>query len=363
MEPITVTEKKTKQYDITFETSFDNLNAIVEELCPKATKCVIISDTNVSKIYLDEVKSKISLPSSSFIFEAGEESKNMDTLQNILDFFYSEKLSRKDVVISLGGGVVSDMTGFASSMYLRGVNHIICPTSLLSMADASVGGKTAIDYKGKKNLIGAFNNPNHIYMNVETLKSLPDRQYFAGFAEIMKAGLIQDQKFYTWLIEMMYEICEKDNETVSTMLKRSIEIKKSIVEKDPYEETGLRMLLNLGHTIGHGIEGVLSDQYIHGECVSLGCVAAAYISYKMELISSDVYYEIRDMFVPFYLPISIETDKVDEIYNALTYDKKNSEGKIVMVLLNRIGKAFVSREVPNELIKEAIEELNFKEED
>lgn len=363
MEPIKVTEKKIKQYDIVFYTSFDKLNDHIKEVCPKATKCVIISDTNVSKIYLDELKSKISLPSAEYIFEAGEERKNMDTLQEILDFLYTQKLSRKDVVISLGGGVVSDMAGFASCIYMRGVNHVICPTSLLSMADASVGGKTAIDYKSKKNLIGAFNNPNLIYMNVSTLKSLPDRQYFAGFAEIMKAGLIQDQKFYTWLIEKMYEICEKDNDTLIQMLQTSINIKKSIVEKDPYEETGLRMLLNLGHTIGHGIESVLSDQYIHGECVALGCVAAAYISYKMDLISSDVYYEIRDMFVPFYLPISIETDRVQDIYNALTYDKKNSEGKIVMVLLNRIGKAFVSYEVPSELILEAINELNFKDED
>lgn len=363
MEPILVTEKKTKQYNIVFKDSFDDIDSYIKELFPNATKCVVVTDSNVEPIYFEELKSKITLPVEKFVFEAGEENKNMDTLFSMIDAFYELKLSRKDLVISLGGGVVSDMGGFAASMYLRGVNHIICPTTLLSMADASVGGKTAIDYKGKKNLVGAFNNPSLIYMNVSTLKSLSDRHYFAGFAEIMKAGLILDEKFYSWLIDNMYEICEKNNDTIIEMLNTAILIKKGVVEKDPYEEKGHRMLLNLGHTIGHGIEAVLGDEYIHGECVSLGCVAAAFISYKMGLIKSEDYYEIRDMFVPFYLPISIETDKCDDIFNALTYDKKNSEGKINMVLLKKIGKAFVSMDVPADLIKEAINELNFKDED
>ncbi|MBO7600969.1 MAG: 3-dehydroquinate synthase [Lachnospiraceae bacterium] len=359
---ITITEENTKTYDIVFDTDYTPLPDMVKELAPKADKILIVSDSNVAKIYLDEVKALFDLKVYTFVFNAGEANKNEETLKEIINALYEAKFSRSDVILSLGGGVVSDMTGFAASIYMRGIKHVICPTTLLSMADASVGAKTAIDYNGKKNLIGAFYNPSLIYMNLSTLKSLPSREYYAGFAEIMKAGLIKDDKYYMWLIDNMYEICEKDPETVAKMLYTAINIKKAVVEKDLYETTGERMLLNLGHTIGHGIESVLNDEYIHGECVSLGCVAAAYISSKLNYIDSDVYYEIRDMFVPFYLPISIETDKIDEIINAVYYDKKNALGKIRMVLLNRIGDAFVYDDVSEELVREALDELNFKEE-
>ena len=364
MEPITITEKKNLQYDISITSDFESLPGLVSELCPNTVNILILTDSNVGKIYLKDIKALLKgYKVTTHTIPAGEASKSKDNAFEILDILYEKGFARSDLLISLGGGVVSDLGGFVASLYMRGINHIICATTLLAMADASVGGKTAVDFHDKKNLIGAFYSPRHILMNINTLNTLPDRLYFAGFAEIMKAGLLYDEKFYMWLIENLYEICEKKTETVEYMLSRAIEIKQAIVEKDPYEQKGDRMLLNLGHTIGHGIESVMGDEYIHGECVSLGCVAAAYISYKMGNITSDECYEIRDMFVPFNLPISISTDKTEDIFNALKFDKKNTSGKLRMVLLKKIGKAFVCDDVDKELVREAIEELNFKEED
>lgn len=362
MEPIFIIEKKQLQYEIVIESDFSSLKDKALSACPQASKILLVTDKNVNKLYAKSVSDLFDLEVFTHIIPAGEKSKSKNEAEKIIQKLYNNKFTRDDIVMSLGGGVVSDLAGFCASVYGRGINHIIIPTTLLAMADASIGGKTAIDYMDKKNLIGAFHNPVLIYDNTETLNTLPSREYFAGFAEIMKAGLLYNDKFYIWLIENMYEICEKENNTLSEMLKKAIEIKKVFVEKDPYEKTGERKLLNLGHTIGHGIESVLGDEYIHGECVSLGCVAAAYISYKLNYISSDDYYEIRDMFVPFYLPISIETDKIDDILEAVTYDKKNTGESINMILLKKIGKAFLCENVSKELIKEAITELNFKEE-
>ncbi len=365
MEPILVTDKAQKKYEILLESNFDAMASRIELLAPKASKIVVVTDENVKAAQLETFKTAFGdrLPVLEICFEAGEHTKNINNVLKLYDFYMENKVTRKDVIIALGGGVIGDLTGFSASTYLRGIPFIQCPTTLLSMADSSIGGKTAVDYNGIKNNVGAFYMPSLVYINLEVLKTLPDRQFFAGFSEIMKAGLLADQKFYLWLIDNMYEICEKDTETLKQMLFTAINIKKSVVEKDPYETTGERMLLNLGHTIGHGIESVLGDTYFHGECVSLGTVAAAYISWKMDYISQDTYLEIRDMFVPFYLPISMDTDKENEIFAAMAYDKKNSGKAINMVLLKRIGKAFVQENISHDLIREAIKELNYKEED
>jgi 3-dehydroquinate synthase len=364
MEPITVTEKKNNQYEIVIKRDFDDLFRYVKTLAPDAKNILLLTDSTVNDLYADTVTSGLKEYNLvKYVIPAGEESKSKDNAFKILDTMYENGFMRFDLFISLGGGVVSDLGGFCASLYMRGIAHIVCPTTLLSMADASIGGKTAVDFHDKKNLIGAFYNPVLIYDNIKVLETLPDRLFFAGFAEIMKAGLLADEKYYMWLIDNMYEICGKEPDTIEYMLETAIGIKKTIVEKDPYEKSGLRMLLNLGHTIGHGIESVMGDEYIHGECVALGCVAAAFISFKLDYIKSEEYYEIRDMFVPFNLPISISTDKTDKILNAVKFDKKNTAGTIRMVLLKKIGKAFVYDNVDKDLVKEAIEELNFKDED
>jgi len=186
-------------------------------------------------------------------------------------------------------------------------------------------------------------------MNLSVLKTLEERQFYSGFAEVMKSALIKDALFYEWLIENMYEICERDLNTLEEMVIRTCSIKKMVVEKDPTEQ-GDRALLNLGHTIGHAIEKYKNFELYHGECVALGTVAAAYISWKKEMLSMEEFYEIRDMFVPFYLPISVENIDPQEILKLTKSDKKMEAGTIKIILLKKIGKAVIDRTVTDEEI-------------
>ncbi len=204
--------------------------------------------------------------------------------------------------------------------------------------------------------------PVLVYMNHGTLTTLEDRQYFSGFAEIMKHGLIKDSAFYEWLIENMYEICERDLDVLQQMLMKSCTVKKLVVEKDPTEK-GDRALLNFGHTIGHAIEKAKNFELYHGECVALGTVAAAYISWKRDMISMDDYYEVRDMFVPFYLPISVDDINPEEILKLTKSDKKMEIGKIKFVLRKKMGKAVIDKTITDEEILAAIKEIYFSDED
>ena len=264
--------------------------------------------------------------------------------------------------MALGGGVVGDITGYAAATFLRGIDFIQIPTTLLSQTDSSIGGKTGVDFDGYKNMVGAFKMPKLVYMNLETLNTLDDRQFFSGFAEVMKHGLIKDAEFYTWLIENMYEICERDLDILEEMIVRSCSIKKAVVEKDPTEQ-GERALLNYGHTIGHAIEKFKNFELSHGECVALGAVAAAYISWKKDILSMDEYYEIRDMFVPFNLPITADQLDAEEILRLTKSDKKSQNGTIKFILLKKIGKAIIDDTVTDEEILAAIKEIYFDEEE
>ena len=307
------------------------------------------------------------LPDGRFVaaggYRPGDSMGNYNPLAEVVAFypFEDEGLDRKDLLVALGGGVVGDLTGFVAATYLRGIDFIQVPTTLLAQADSSVGGKTGVDFDGYKNMVGAFKMPRLVYMNFDVLKTLDDRQYFAGFAEIMKYGLIKDAEFYAWLIENMYEICERDVNVLSEMLMRSCTIKKLVVEKDPTEQ-GERAILNLGHTIGHAIEKAKNFELLHGECVALGTVAAAYVSWKKEMLSMEEYYEIRDMFVPFYLPISIDGIDPQEILKLTKSDKKKQGDSIKFILLKKIGKAVIDTTVTDEEILAAVKEIYFDDE-
>ncbi len=297
----------------------------------------------------------------SHVFKAGEEYKNLDSVQEGYRFLIENKIDRKDVLLALGGGVVGDMTGYIAATYLRGIDFVQIPTTLLAQLDSSIGGKTGVDFLQYKNMVGAFKMPALVYMNLSLLSTLEDRQFYNGFAEAMKHGLIRDALYYEWMISYMYEICNRDPETLEQLIFRSCEIKKAIVEKDPLEK-GDRALLNFGHTLGHAIEKYKNFTLLHGECVALGCVAAAFISWKKQLLSMEEYYEVRDMFVPFQLPISIEDIEVDRIIEITKSDKKMEQGSIKFILLKKIGKAVIDTGVTEEEIKNAMEELIYKDE-
>lgn len=352
-------------YDIVFAKDFAGILEELVELGATEKRLCIVTDTIVDKLYGEELQNLLEgncLKISKYVFPAGEENKNLDVVRELYKYLIQEGFDRKDMLVALGGGVVGDLTGYAAATYLRGIDFIQVPTTLLAQTDSSIGGKTGVDFDGYKNMVGAFKMPRLVYQNIATLKTLDDRQFFSGFAEVMKHGIIKDAIFYEWLIENMYEICERDLDVLEEMLMRSCSVKKLVVEKDPTEQ-GDRALLNLGHTIGHAIEKAKNFELYHGECVALGIVAAAYISWKKELLSMDEYYEIRDMFVPFYLPISVDNINPDEILKLTKSDKKMEAGTIKFVLIKKIGKAVIDKTVTDEEILAAINEINFDEED
>ncbi len=352
-------------YDIVFSQSFEDLWFDLAELGIENRRVMIITDSNVRPLYAEELLANLQekcLKADMFCFEAGEANKTLDTVKEAYKKLIESGFDRKDLLLAVGGGVVGDLTGYVAATYLRGIDYVQIPTTLLAQADSSIGGKTGVDFDGFKNMVGAFKMPVLVYMNLSTLKSLDSRQYFNGFAEIMKHGLIKDAGFFEWLISNMYEICERDLEIVEEMIMHSCTIKKLIVEKDPLEQ-GDRKLLNFGHTIGHAIEKAKGFELLHGECVALGCIAAAFISWKRELLTMEEYYEIRDMFVPFYLPITVEDIDPEEVLAYTKSDKKMEAGKLNFVLLKRIGRSMIDKTVKEEEVLAAIKEIYFGEED
>ena len=362
-ERLTINYEKKPCYDIVFAESFAELTEELSKLNISEKKVCVVTDSHVKGLYGDEVMSLLTGKCKKnviYSFPAGEENKTLDTVREAYRFLIEAKFDRKDLLIALGGGVVGDVTGFIAATYLRGVDFVQIPTTLLAQADSSIGGKTGVDFDGFKNMVGAFYMPKLVYMNIATLKTLDDRQFYNGFAEVMKHGLIKDGAFYEWLLDKMYEICDRDTDTLLNMVQKSCMVKKLVVEKDPTEK-GDRALLNFGHTIGHAIEKAKNFTLSHGECVALGSVAAAFISWKHEWLSMEEYYEIRDMFVPFNLPISVEGIDPEEILALTKSDKKVEGSKIKFILLKKVGKAVIDLNVTDDDILNAVKEILYIE--
>jgi len=360
-----VHDKNKADYDIVYSDSFESLAEEIAALSENKRRICIVTDSNVEKLYAKSVQDSLLTISDKvtvYTFPAGEENKTLDTVKSIYTHLITEGFDRKDLLVALGGGVVGDTTGYTAATYLRGIDYVQIPTTLLSQCDSSVGGKTGVDFDGFKNMVGAFKMPRLVYMNLSVLNSLDDRQFYSGFAEVMKSALLKDSEFYEWLIENMYEISDKEYETLRLMVLNSCDIKRQIVEKDPTEK-GDRALLNLGHTIGHAIEKAKGFELYHGECVALGCVAAAFISWHHKLISMEEFYEIRDMFVPFNLPISVEGIDPGEILKLTKSDKKMAAGHIKFILLKKIGKAIIDETVTDQDIIDAVNEIIWDDKD
>lgn len=362
---MTINYAKKPCYDIVYAKDFDLLLDELQAFDLANRRVAIISDSNTEKLFGETIQHILEGNCKKVIlyaFPAGEANKTLDTVKGIYKTLIEEQFDRKDLLLALGGGVVGDVTGFAAATYLRGIDFIQIPTTLIAQSDSSIGGKTGVDFDGYKNMVGAFYMPKLVYMNISTLKELDDRQFYAGFAEVMKHGLIKDAGFYEWLLENMYEIHERDLDTLEEMVIRSCTVKKLVVEKDPTEK-GDRALLNFGHTIGHAIEKYQNFEMLHGECIALGMVAAAYISWKHNWLSMEEYYEVRDMFVPFNLPISIDNINPEEILKLTKSDKKMEAGQIKFVLLKKVGKAVIDKTVTDDEILGAINEIYFSDED
>lgn len=364
-ERITINYEKKPCYDIVFTDCFELLPDELQTLDIINRRVAIIADSHTSALFGDIVRNLLEGHCKKVLlhaFPAGEANKTLDTVKEIYRVLIEEQFDRKDLLIALGGGVVGDITGYAAATYLRGIDFIQVPTTLIAQSDSSIGGKTGVDFDGYKNMVGAFYMPKLVYMNIAVLKELDDRQFYAGFAEVMKHGLIKDTGFYEWLLDNMYEIHDRDIDVLIEMIIKSCTIKKLVVEKDPKEQ-GERALLNFGHTIGHAIEKAMNFEMLHGECIALGMVAAAHISWKHNWLSMDEYYEVRDMFVPFNLPITIDSVDPEEILRLTKSDKKMDAGQIKFVLLKKVGKAVIDKTVTDEEILGAIREIYFSDED
>ena len=346
-------------YNIYLEHSFEHLPERIAQLDIADRKLCIVTDTNVEKLYGQEIQ-QILTPcckeTSLYVIPAGEAHKNLDEIRKLYQHLISQKMDRKDILVALGGGVVGDMTGYAAATYLRGVRFVQIPTTLLAQVDSSIGGKTGVDFDQYKNMVGAFHQPSLVYLNLNTLKTLSEEQFACGMGEVLKHGLICNASYYEWIINHMDEILERNFTALLALVAESCQIKRTVVEKDPTEQ-GDRALLNFGHTIGHAIEKLKDFSLLFGQCVALGYVAAAYISWKRELLTEEEFYEIRDMNVGFALPISLDGLTPEAILEATKHDKKMVSGQIRFVLLKGIGKAFLDDTVTDQEILDAVKSL------
>ena len=346
-------------YHIYLEPDFAKLLEAVEPLNIKERKLCIVADSTTAELYgaeLKEILKETCTYVSMFVFPAGEVNKTLNTVRDLYEHLILEKFDRKDMLVALGGGVVGDLTGFAAATYLRGIGFIQIPTTLLSQVDSSIGGKTGVDFDAYKNMVGAFHMPRLVYMNLNVLKTLPDRQFACGMGEILKTGLICDGDFFRYVCCEQKEIKKLDIKQIARMVRRCCEIKAGVVERDPKEQ-GERALLNLGHTVGHAVEKLKNFTLLHGQCVGVGLVAAAYLSMKRGLLTREEYQEICQGCSDYELPVHVEGLIPEEVLSATKRDKKMEQGHIRFILMDGIGKSFIDKTVTDEELLSCIQEI------
>ena len=308
-------------------------------------KVSIVTNTRVAPLYLDRFSEglrRAGVDVFPVVLPDGEKHKNWQTLNSIFDALLSKRCERKSTVIALGGGVVGDLAGFAAATYQRGVPFIQVPTTLLAQVDSSVGGKTAINHPLGKNIIGAFYQPCMVLADTEMLDTLPVRELSAGLAEVIKYGLIMDLPFLMWLEDNMDKLRERDPAALAYAVMRSCENKAVVVAADE-RESGGRALLNLGHTFGHAIEAGLGfGTWLHGEAVAAGTILAARLSERMGLLTPDDVKRIASLFVRAGLPDEAPSLGQERYLELMGHDKKVEDGRLRLVLLQSLGKAFMT---------------------
>lgn len=358
-ELITVHYNEKPIYDIAIEKDFSKLAMKVSEIGISGRKLCIVTDSNVGELYADEVKNELEKTGNAvfvYTFRAGEASKNLNTVEDVYEYLIINKFDRKDMIVALGGGVVGDLAGFTAATYLRGIDFIQVPTSLLAQVDSSIGGKTGVDFRAYKNMVGAFHQPRLVYMNLSVLGSLSERLFNSGFGEIIKHGFIRDKEYYTWLKENIQHIKSHDYDALENMIAISCNIKRRVVELDPTEK-GDRALLNFGHTLGHAIEKLKNFELYHGECVVLGMVAALEISRTRQLISDAEYEDAINTFKAYNFPVTVDGISVEDVIKVSKNDKKMDAGKIKFILLDRIGNAYIDKTVTDDEMRAALSKV------
>lgn len=322
-------------------------------------RVAIVSNTTVAPLYLEKLCNLLAsqgVAAVPIILPDGEEYKNWQTLNLIFDALLHHRCERGTPIVALGGGVVGDLAGFAAATYLRGVPFVQIPTTLLAQVDSSVGGKTGINHPLGKNMIGAFYQPRVVVADTTTLDTLPDRELKAGIAEIIKYGLIREAAFVEWLEANLNRLLARDTATMIEAISRSCQHKAEVVEADE-RESGVRALLNLGHTFGHAIENALGyGTWLHGEAVAAGTLLAAEVSRRMDMIDHVDVERIRSLYLQAGLPVVAPALGPEKYVELMGLDKKVSEGKMRFILLNRIGEAVIRSDVPPGILAETLRE-------
>ena len=317
------------------------------------TRFVIVTSDRIAPLYLDRVERVLQHTGKRIlrvILPDGEAAKNWQTLNTIYDALLAAHCDRKTMLIALGGGVIGDMTGFAAATYQRGIPFVQIPTTLLAQVDSSVGGKTAINHPLGKNMIGAFYQPQRVLIDTDVLATLPEREYRSGLAEVIKYGFIYDSLFLDWLEHNLDRLLARDDDVLAHAIRRSCEIKASIVSQDE-RETGMRAWLNLGHTFGHAIEAGLGyGVWLHGEAVAAGMVIAAALSALLGHISAADAVRVKQLVERIGLPVLAPALGTSRYLELMQVDKKADAGAIRYVLLKRLGEAFVAA-VPDQQVE------------
>ena len=360
---VEISSKESKSYDIVVESNFDKLPELLSEVFLSCNKFMLVFDSNTDRYFREKLLKELKSTEKelyTFSFPAGEDNKNILTVQSLYEELINKNFERKDVILAVGGGVVGDLAGFTAATYLRGIRFAGIPTTLLAMSDSSVGGKTGVDFMAYKNMVGAFHQPSMVYMNTDSLISLPEREYLSGMAEVIKYGYIWDKEFLSYLKENIHKIISKDKEALEYIIYNSCRIKKEVVENDPLEK-GLRAILNFGHTIGHAVEKLMNFDLLHGECVALGMISAGRMAVERGLVSETELEDMKKILAEYKLFNIISLSDVDfsieDVLKATKSDKKMQGGKIKFILTKEVGKAEIYTDITDEEMILGIKEI------
>lgn len=323
----------------------------------KGNSVVIVSNTTVAPLYLDKLESvlnSINMRYDTVILDDGEQYKTMQSVDKIIDCLLSNRHDRKTTLIALGGGVVGDITGFSAAIYQRGVNFIQIPTTLLSQVDSSVGGKTGVNHPKGKNMIGAFYQPQCVIADIATFNTLPQREIAAGLAEVIKYGLIYDEPFHNWLEHDITKLVNNESTSMAKAVLRSCEVKAEVVAIDE-KESGLRAILNLGHTFGHAIEATMGyGNWLHGEAVAVGMIMACDLSERLGWIDESVKTRTIKLLNDAGLPTKAPKMTIEQYMDTMSIDKKVDNGTINFVLLKALGEAVMTSSYTQEQLEQTL---------
>jgi 3-dehydroquinate synthase len=324
------------------------------------SRCAIITDTNVGRRYAKSAFNSLATEGFSpslIIVQPGEAAKSLKTVQTCYDQLAAHRLERKSFIVALGGGVVGDLAGFLAATYLRGIAFVQVPTTLLAQVDSSVGGKVGINLKAGKNLVGAFYQPRLVSCDLDALKTLPEREFRAGLAEVIKYGIIYDARLFAQIERDLPKLLKRDPKMLASVIARCCQIKAEVVGRDE-TEGGLRAVLNFGHTIGHAIENISGyGKFLHGEAIAMGQVAAARLSLALAGLPERDVKRIENLFRRAGLPLKIplKSARREKLLRAMRLDKKVSGGEIKFVLAKRLGRVVWGQHVPETLIHQALD--------